>query len=113
MMAPGSHDGHYYYASSLLRNGRPEEAIIECNRALQLTDNPYSQSRIHALLGRAQAITGKNREARLEYVEAIRLDPQQSVAYLRLGMLEESQANNNKPILTFTKSIQIPPTAVP
>ncbi len=111
-MEPGSTDAHYYYASSLLRNGRPEEAIIECNRALQLTDNPYSQSRIHALLGRAQAITGKNREARLEYVEAIRLDPQQSVAYLRLGMLEESEGNNNEAILNFTKSIQIAPSDV-
>src|SRR5437773_325068 len=111
-MQPESTDAHYYYASSLLRNGRPEEAIIECKRALQLTDNPHSQSRIRALLGRALAVTGKNQEARIQYIEAIRLDSQQSVAYLRLGMLEESEGNDDEAILDFTKSIEIAPSAI-
>src|SRR5205814_7841815 len=111
-MQPESTDAHYYYASSLLRNGRPEEAIIECKRALQLTDNPHSQSRIRALLGRALAVTGKNQEARNQYIEAIRLDSQQYVAYLRLGMLEESEGNDDEAILDFTKSIEIAPSAI-
>jgi len=111
-MQPESTDAHYYYASSLLRNGRPEEAIIECKRALQLTDNPHAQSRIRALLGRALAVTGKNQEARIQYIEAIRLDSQQSVAYLRLGMLEESEGNDDEAILDFTKSIEIAPSAI-
>ena len=109
-MNPRSMDAHYYYASSLLRNGRPEEAIIECRLALQLTDDLRSQARTHALLGRALAVSGRNQEAKIEYEEAIRLDSQQSVAYLRLGMLEESEGNNDEAILNFTKSIQIAPS---
>ncbi|HTD22578.1 MAG TPA: tetratricopeptide repeat protein [Terriglobales bacterium] len=109
-MSPKSTDAHYYYASSLLRNGRPEKAIIECKLALQLTDDPRSQARTHALLGRALAISGRNQEARIEYGEAISLDPQQSFAYLRLGLLEESEGNSNEAILNFTKSIQIAPS---
>ena len=109
-MSPGSTDAHFYYASSLLRNGRPEEAIAECRLALQLTDDPRLQARTHALLGRALAISGKNQKARAEYEEAIRLDPQQSVAYMRLGMLAESEGNNEEAILNFTKSIQIAPS---
>ena len=109
-MSPGSTDAHFYYASSLLRNGRPEEAIAECRLALQLTDDPRLQARTHALLGRALAISGKNQKARAEYEEAIRLDPQQSVTYMRLGMLAESEGNNEEAILNFTKSIQIAPS---
>jgi len=109
-MNPGSADAHYYYAASLLRNGRTEEAIIECKRAVQLTEDPRSQAQIHALQGRALAVSGRNQEARVEYMEAIRLDPQQSVAYLRLGMLEESEGNSDEAILDFTKSIQIAPS---
>ena len=111
-MNPGSTDAHYYYASSLLRNGRAEEAIIECKLALQSTQDPHSQALTHALLGRALAMAGKNPEARAEYVEAIRLDPQQSIAYLRLGLLEESEGNNDQAILDYTKSIQLAPSDV-
>jgi len=107
---PRSADAHYYYASSLLRNGRPEEGIVECRRAAQLAKDPRSQALAHALLGWALAVSGRNQEARVEYVEAIRLDPQQSVAYLRLGMLEESERNSDEAIMDFTKSIQIAPS---
>ncbi len=109
-MHPSSADAHYYYASSLLRNGRPEEAIVECRTAVQLAGGSQSQAQAYALLGRALATSGKNQEARVEYTEAIRLDPQQSVVYLRLGMLEESEGNNDEAIKDFKKSIQIAPS---
>lgn len=111
-MDPESTDAHYYYASSLLRNGLPKEAIVECKRALLLANGPRAQTQVHALLGRAFALAGRNQDARAEYMEALRLDPQQSVAYLRLGMLEESEGNNDEAVLNFKKSIQIAPSDI-
>jgi tetratricopeptide (TPR) repeat protein len=75
---------------SLLKEDRPEEALVELTAAER--ENP-NDPRIHNFRGIVLARLGQDTEAGAEYQEAIRLDPLLEDAYRNLGYLAWTEHN--------------------
>ena len=72
------------WGNCLLRQRRPEEAIVKYERALEARPD-FADA--HFNLGLALELTGRREEAKQHYAEAARLDPSNDEARRRMGAL--------------------------
>lgn len=79
---PGDSQSHCYLAQQLLKDGHPEDALVEFKSAAGM--DPQS-ARAHLGLGRALEALDRTDEAETEYRESVRLDPESAEAYVALA----------------------------
>lgn len=85
---PGHAHGHHWYAHLLLSSGRPEEALAESNRALEL--DPVSPI-INLHLGWHYLYTKQHDRAIEQLAKTLELDPDYALAHWYLGLAYEQK----------------------
>ncbi|MGA8764847.1 MAG: tetratricopeptide repeat protein, partial [Candidatus Sulfotelmatobacter sp.] len=91
-------------------HGRTTEAIAQYEAAIALTSDSGLLAQTYANLGAAQRALGKDEPAQKSFHEALRLNPNQSTAWLGLGSLAEKQGRLNEAISDFFRSVELQPT---
>jgi superkiller protein 3 len=101
---PQSAQARNNFGSSLLLQGRIDEAIPQLREALQLEP---SHAEAHSNLGVALARRGQTAEAIDHYREALRLDPRQTQAYSNLGNALLAQGHVGEAIAQFEAALSL------
>jgi len=106
--APGN---HYNYGGSLLSAGKPQEAIEQFNRVLQLGSSQHVDDSIvirsHYELGLAYVQLGNVQAAEDELKKAIHMDPSQDDALLQLGLLYQKQNRCQEALTPLALSLHV------
>jgi tetratricopeptide (TPR) repeat protein len=95
----------------LQEHGKPSEAMAQYDRTISLTSDPGLLAATYANLGTAYRTLGEDEKARDSYDQALRLNPNQSNAYLGLGELLEKQNQVDDAIRNYSRSVELRPTA--
>jgi protein O-mannosyl-transferase len=98
--------GTYYLTHKQMR-----EAIAQYQAVVELTSDPGLLSQTYANLGAAQRAIGDNDQARKNFDQSLRLNPNQFNAWLGLGILAEKQGSLEEAIADFNHSLQLQPSA--
>jgi len=93
----------------LQQSGKPEEALEEYNRALQL--NP-DFAEAHYNVGNIQSDAGKLEEAIAHYERAVQIDPRYAAAYNNLGNALLKLGKTQDAIARFEQAVQFKPNMV-
>ncbi len=94
----------------LQEHGRLPEAMEQYNRTISLTSDAGLLAATYANLGAAYRKLGEDEKARDSYDQALKLNPNQSNAYLGLGQLLEKQNRLDDAISNYSKSVELRPT---
>lgn len=94
------------FGAELLQQGRPEEAITEFQRAVEV-DPEYAAA--HLNLGYAYDRQGQIEEAVAEYRKAIELEPGNVFAHNNLGVLYNKKGLYDEAIAEFEKALRLDP----
>ncbi len=94
----------------LQEHGKLSEAMEQYDRTIQLTSDAGLLAATYANLGTAYRNLGEDEKARDSYDQALRLNPNQSNAYLGLGQLLEKQSQLDNAIQNYSKSVELRPT---
>jgi tetratricopeptide (TPR) repeat protein len=78
---------------------------------VNLTSDTGLLAQTYANMGAAQRALGENEQARRNYEESLRLNPNQFNAWLGLGLLAESSGRLDEAIHDFSRSVEAQPTA--
>ena len=105
---PMSHNNLGVYFQT---HGRLNDAIAEYQSAIALTSDAGLLAQTHANLGAAQRTLGEDAAARESFNQALRLNSDQSSAWLGLGLLEQKNGNLQDAIRDLSRSVQSHPTA--
>ena len=81
-------------------------------RTISLTSDPGLLAATYANLGTAYRKLGEDEKARESYDQALRLNPEQSNAYLGLGQLLEKQNRLDEAIENYSRSVELRPTDI-
>jgi len=101
---------HTRLGHALDEQGKPDEAIIQYNKALQI--NPgHVTARIN--LGIALARKGNTKEAVHHYNEALRTNPNDAGIYNNLGVISYNQGKTGAAIKHYRKALRINPKMKP
>jgi protein O-mannosyl-transferase len=105
---PMSHSnlGTYYETHNRIR-----EAVKEYEAAIAMTSDPGLLSQTYANLGAAYRGLGDDERAQTSYNHALQYNPNQSNAWLGLGLLAKKQGNLVEAITDISRSIELQPTA--
>jgi len=95
----------------LQEHGKLSEAMAQYDRTISLTSDPGLLAATYANLGTAYRNLGEDEKARDSYEQALRLNPNQSNAYLGLGELLEKQNQLDDAIRNYSRSVELRPTA--
>jgi tetratricopeptide (TPR) repeat protein len=95
----------------LQEHGKLSEAMAQYDRSISLTSDPGLLAATYANLGTAYRNLGEDEKARDSYDQALRLNPNQSNAYLGLGELLEKQNQLDDAIRNYSRSVELRPTA--
>jgi protein O-mannosyl-transferase len=101
---------HANLGAYLQAHGHLPEAIEQHNRAISLTSDAGLLASTYANLGTAYRKIGEDEKARESYDQAVRLNPNQSNAYLGLGQLLEKQNRLDESISNYSRSVELRPT---
>jgi Flp pilus assembly protein TadD len=101
---------HANLGAYLQEHGRLTEAIEQHNRAISLTSDAGLLASTYANLGTAYRKLGDDAKARKSYDQAVRLNPNQSNAYLGVGQLLEKQNRMDEAISNYSRAIELRPT---
>ena len=101
---------HANLGAYLQEHGRLTEAIEQHNRAISLTSDAGLLASTYSNLGTAYRKLGEDEKARESYDQALRLNPNQSNAYLGLGQLLEKQNRLDEAISNYSRAIELRPT---
>jgi protein O-mannosyl-transferase len=101
---------HANLGAYLQEHGRLTEAIEQHNRAISLTSDAGLLASTYANLGTAYRKLGDDAKARESYDQAVRLNPNQSNAYLGVGQLLEKQNRMDEAISNYSRAIELRPT---
>jgi|KBSMisStaDraftv2_1062788.scaffolds.fasta_scaffold38742_2 Flp pilus assembly protein TadD len=102
---------HANLGAYLQEHGRLTEAIEQHNRAISLTSDAGLLASTYANLGTAyRKLGGEDEKARESYDQALRLNPNQSYAYLGLGQLLEKQNRVDEAITNYSRAVELRPT---
>ena len=88
---PNDPMSHSNLGAYLQEHGKLTEAIEQYDRTISLTSDAGLLAATYANLGTAYRKLGEDEKARESYDQALRLNPNQSNAYLGLGQLLEKQ----------------------
>ena len=94
----------------LQEHGKLSEAMEQYHRTIQLTSDAGLLAATYANLGTAYRNLEEDEKARDSYDQALRLNPNQSNAYLGLGQLLEKQSQLDNAIQNYSKSVELRPT---
>lgn len=109
---PQDANQHYNYGRSLFFNGKPEEAIAEFNRVLQLGASQAITARTYHNMAGAYLSLGKRKEAKTYYELATRLNPEGYRSYLMLGVLQFEDSEFSPAQRNLEQSVQLLPSDV-
>lgn len=105
---PMSHNNLGVYFQT---HGRLNDAIAEYQSVIALTSDAGLLAQTYANLGAAQRSLGEDAAARESFNQALRLNPDQSTAWLGMGLLEQKNGNLQDAIRDLSRSVQLHPTA--
>jgi protein O-mannosyl-transferase len=105
---PMSHNNLGVYFQT---HGRLNDAIAQYQSVIALTSDAGLLAQTYANLGAAERTLGEDAAARENFNRAIGLDPDQSTAWLGLGLLEQKQGNLQDTIRDLSRAAQLHPSA--
>jgi protein O-mannosyl-transferase len=94
----------------LQEHGKLSEAMAQYDRTISLTSDAGLLAATYSNLGAAYRKLGEDEKARDSYDQALRLNPNQSNAYLGLGELLEKQNQLDDAIHNYSKAVELRPT---
>ena len=94
----------------LQEHGKLPEAMEQYDRTISLTSDAGLLAATYSNLGTAYRKLGEDEKAQDSYVRALRLNPNQSNAYLGLGELLEKQNQLDQAIHNYSRSVELRPT---
>jgi protein O-mannosyl-transferase len=94
----------------LQEHGKLSEAMEQYARTISLTSDAGLLAATYANLGTAYRKLGEDEKARESYDQALRLNPNQSNAYLGLGQLLEKQSQLDDAVHNYSKAVELRPT---
>jgi Tfp pilus assembly protein PilF len=94
----------------LQEHGKLAEAMAQYDRTISLTSDPGLLAATYSNRGTAYRKLGEDEKARESYDQALRLNPNQSNAYLGLGELLEKQNQLDDAIRNYSRSVELRPT---
>ena len=94
----------------LQEHGKLSEAVAQYDRTISLTSDPGLLAATYSNRGTAYRKLGEDEKARESYDQALRLNPNQSNAYLGLGELLEKQNQLDDAIRNYSRSVELRPT---
>jgi tetratricopeptide (TPR) repeat protein len=97
---------HNNLGQALLQKGSVEEAIIQCQEALEINPNSVDA---HLTLGQALLQKGNVDEAFIQYQEALKINPNSVDAHLNLGNVLCQKGELDEGISQFERALQIRP----
>jgi len=92
-------------------HSQPRQAIAEYEAAVGLTSDPGLLAQIYQNLGAAYRALGEDPQARESFMHALRLNPNQSNAWLGLGLLARKVGNTTEAVSDLSRSLELQPTA--
>jgi|HubBroStandDraft_1064217.scaffolds.fasta_scaffold10193_3 tetratricopeptide (TPR) repeat protein len=87
------------------------EAVAAYEGAVELTSDPGLLAQTYANLGTAQHTLGDDEPARKSFEQSLRLNPNQSNAWLGLGLLAQKQGKLDEAISDLSRSVELQPNA--
>jgi len=94
----------------LQEHGKLAEAMEQYNRTINLTSDAGLLAATYANLGVAYRKLGEDEKARDSYDQALRLNPNQSNAYMGLGQLLEKKNRPDDAIHNYARAVELRPT---
>ena len=107
---PNDPMSHSNLGAYLQEHGKLSEAMAQYDRTISLTSDAGLLAATYANLGAAYCKLGEDERARDSYDQALRLNPNQSSAYLGLGELLEKQNQMDDAIRNYSRSVDLLPT---
>jgi protein O-mannosyl-transferase len=107
---PNDPMSHSNLGAYLQEHGKLPEAMRQYDRTISLTSDAGLLAATYANLGTAYRTLGEDEKAHDSYGQALRLNPNQSNAYLGLGQLLEKQHQLDDAIRNYSKSVELLPT---
>ncbi len=101
---------HSNLGAYLQQHGQLPEAMEQYQRTIELTSDAGLLAATYANLGAAYRKLGDDEKARDSFDQALRLNPDQSNAYLGLGQLLEKQNQLDGAIKNYSRSVELRPT---
>jgi len=92
-------------------HNRLPEAVAQYKAALDLTSDPGLLAQTHANLGSAERVLGENEQARRDFEESLRLNPNQFNAWLGEGLLARQGGKIEEAITDLSHSLDLRPSA--
>lgn len=92
-------------------HNQPRQAVAEYESAVALTSDPGLLAQTYANLGAAYRGLGEDAQARDSLMHALRLNPNQSNAWLGLGLLARKDGNATEAVSDLSRSLELQPTA--
>ena len=97
--------GTYFQTHHQLR-----EAITQYEAAVELTSDPGLLAETYANLGAAHGVLDEDEQARENFKQSLRLNPNQFNAWLGLGVLALKQSKIEEAISDLSRSLELQPT---
>jgi protein O-mannosyl-transferase len=107
---PNDPMSHSNLGAYLQEHGKLLEAMEQYDRTISLTSDAGLLAATYANRGTAYRKLGEDEKARDSYDQALRLNPNQSNAYLGLGELLEKQSQLDEAIHNYSRSVELRPT---
>ncbi len=92
-------------------HNQPRQAVAEYQSAVDLTSDPGLLAQTYANLGAAYRALREDAQAHESFMHALRLNPNQSNAWLGLGLLARKQSNTAEAVRDLERSLELQPTA--
>jgi Flp pilus assembly protein TadD len=105
---PLSHSNLGTYA---LGHNHQREAIAQYEAAIGMTSDPALLAQTYANLGAAYRALGEDDQARTNYNQSLRYNPNQFNAWLGLGLVAQTAGKNDEAISDLSRSIELRPSA--
>jgi tetratricopeptide (TPR) repeat protein len=107
---PNDPMSHSNLGAYLQEHGKLSEAMAQYDRTISLTSDAGLLAATYSNLGAAYRKLREDERARDSYDQALRLNPNQSNAYLGLGELLEKQNQLDDAIQNYSKAVELRPT---
>jgi tetratricopeptide (TPR) repeat protein len=105
---PSFDEAHLHLGHVLLARGKPQEAVVELERAVSGTKDPLLQYYATMFLGAAEEDLSRYEAARLAYERAAKVFPRAQSPYLALSALNAKRGNRPAAIMSIAPVFALP-----